>query len=78
MYKVRSANANCSFTLLWVHLSREVVQRGGFLRRIIWVLVRQGGHHDKAMLVGEAENDNWMPPYSALYEIRREQYSSIK
>jgi len=69
MYKVGSANTNCPFTLLWVHLSRQVVQRGGFLRRIIWVLVRHGSYHDKAILVGDAENDNWMPSDGALNEI---------
>ena len=34
------------------------------------MLVRQGGYHDKAILVGDAENDNWMPSDGALNEIR--------
>ena len=33
------------------------------------MLVRHGGYHDKAILVGDAENDNWMPSDGALNEI---------
>jgi len=39
MHLVRSADVNCPFSLVRVYLSRQVVDRGGFLRRIIWVLV---------------------------------------